>query len=204
MNRKKLLLIFIILILQSFLLLGCVATPDPSIVWSDDFDDKELEGWDTWFENGRFFIEDGVLTSTRAGDVYHTSTVSYGTWRFDLYLDDNTGTTHEFRFTEGTYNFQNLEIKQTQNTQVWITTQKDGSEPVSSYLDLGEKLSGWHHFDITKTESGLIKVYLDGEYLLEHFDERSFDAEGLVIMHCCSGPVLDNLEVRDQIIDIKP
>ena len=204
MKYNRLLLIFITILLQSFLLLGCAAPPDPSIVWSDDFDGKALDGWEPLFQNGRFFIDDGVLTATRAGDVYHSSTVLYGTWRFDLYLDDNTGTTHEFRFTEGTYNFQNLEIKQSQNTQVWITTQKDGSEPISSFLDLGQKLSGWHHFDITKIESGLIKVYLDGEYLFEHFDERSFDAEGLVIMYCCSGPVLDNLEVRDQIIDIKP
>ncbi len=204
MEYKKLQWIFMTILLQSFLLLSCAAPPDPSIVWSDDFEGKELDGWDTWFQNGRFYIDDGVLTSTRAGDVYHASTVQYGTWRFDLYLDDNTGTTHEFRFTEGTYNFQSLEIEQTQNTQIWITTQRDGAEPISSYLDLGQKLSGWHHFDITKVESGLIKVYLDGEYLFEHLDERSFDVEKLVIMYCCRGPVLDNLEVRDQIMDIQP
>ncbi len=178
-------------------------TPTPEIfIWTEDFDDENLEDWETWWQEGDFFVENGVLTSTVGGDLKHESSVLFGTWSFDLLLDENTGSTHEFRFTEGTFNFQNMEIKQYQNTQIWITTQRDGAEPIQTFWDLGEKLTGWHHFDITKEESGLIKVYLDGELLFGHYDERSFDCVSLVIMYCCSGPVLDNLVAQDQVIEI--
>jgi hypothetical protein len=70
-------------------------------------------------------------------------------------------------------------------------------------VDLGEKLSGWHHFDITKDQSGMIKVYLNGEFILEHFDELPFDVEKVVFYSCCEGPALDNLIIRDKIIDIQ-
>lgn len=178
-------------------------TPTPKLtIWSESFDSESLEGWETWWQDGEFYVEDGVLTSTVGGDLKHESSILIGTWSFDLLLDENTGTTHEFRFTEGGFNFQNMEVKQYQNTQIWITTQRDGAMPIQTYWDLAEKITGWHHFDITKDESGLIKVFMDGELLFGHFDSRSFDCESLVIMYCCSGPVLDNLIVQDQVIEL--
>ena len=204
MSGKKFFQVLIITIIIMTVLPGCSSVEDDSIVWSDDFDDGELEGWEVWWQKGLYSIEDGVLIIKTGGDLYHESSVLNGTWSFDLFLDDNSGTTHEFRFTEGTYNFQNLEVKQAENTQIWITTQRDDGEAIPSHVDLGEKISSWHHFDITREENGMIKVFLDGEFILEHFDNREFDAEKLVIMYCCSGPVLDNLVVRDKVIDIAP
>lgn len=204
MTHKQFFLHLIYVIILMSLLIACSSSEDASIVWSDDFDDGDLDGWDVWYQKGLYSVDDGVLTIKTGGDLYHKSTVLNGTWSFDLYLDDNSDTTHEFRFTEGTNNFQNLEVKQAHNTQIWITTQRDDGEAIPSYIDLEERLAGWHHFDITRDKSGLIKVYLDGQFILEHFDDREFAAEKLVIMYCCSGPVLDNLVVRDQIIDILP
>ena len=204
MFGKQFFLVIIIAIIISSFLSGCSSVEDDSIVWSDDFEDGELDGWDVWWQKGIYSIDDGILTIKTGGDLYHESSVLNGTWSFDLFLDDNSDTTHEFRFTEGTYNFQNLEVKQAENTQIWITTQRDDGEAIPSHVDLGEKLSGWHHFDITREESGMIKIYLDGEFILEHFDDREFDAEKLVVMYCCSGPVLDNLVVRDKVMNIVP
>jgi hypothetical protein len=178
-------------------------TPTPELViWSENFEDENLEGWATWWQEGEFYVDKGVLASTVGGDLMHESSVLFGTWSFDLLLDENTGTTHEFRFTEGIYNFQSMEVKQFQNTQIWITTQKDGAMPIQTYWDLAEKITGWHHFDIKKDQSGLIKVYMDEQLLFGHYDERTFDAGSLVIMYCCSGPVLDNLVVQDQVVEI--
>lgn len=178
-------------------------TSDWPIVWSDNFEDENLDGWDTWNADGGFFIDNGILTSLRRGDLSHPSSTLFGTWSFDIYISaDDKGSTHEFRFTEGITNFQNIEVKQFDNTQIWITTQKDDDGTFRTFVDLGEKLEGWHHFDITKSENGLIKVYLDGEFLFGHFDDRSFDSESLVIMYCCQGPVLDNLDIQDQVIEV--
>jgi len=204
MFGKQFFLVIIIAIIISSFLSGCSSVEDDSIVWSDDFEDGELDGWDVWWQKGIYSIDDGILTIKTGGDLYHESSVLNGTWSFDLFLDDNSDTTHEFRFTEGTYNFQNLEVKQAENTQIWVTTQRDDGEAIPSHVDLGKKLSGWHHFDITREESGMIKIYLDGEFILEHFDDREFDAEKLVVMYCCSGPVLDNLVVRDKVMNIVP
>lgn len=239
MNRKRMCLVIVGLILQVSLLASCQSTIQPTTPipnqspttevsqvtvteapqvteteeilptsdwptsWSENFEDENLEGWVTWSADGGFFIENGILTSSQRGDLSHPSPTLFGTWSFDLYINANDkGSTHEFRFTEGIINFQNLEVKQFDNTQIWITTQKDDDGIFRSFVDLGEKIDGWHHFDITKSESGLIKVSMDGEFLLGHFDERSFDSETLVLMYCCQGPVLDNLEVQDQVIEI--
>jgi hypothetical protein len=204
MTLKQFFLNLIYAILLMCLFIACSSSEDASIAWSDDFDDGDLDGWDVWYQKGLYSVDDGVLTIKTGGDLYQESTVLNGTWSFDLYFDNNSETTHEFRFTEGTYNFQNLEVKQAQNTQIWITTQRDDGDAIPSYVDLGERLSDWHHIDITREDIGLIKVYLDGEFILEHFDDREFDAEKLVVMYCCSGPVLDNLVVRDQIIEFLP
>ena len=126
-------------------------TPEVPKVWSEDFENENLEGWDTWAGDGGFHVENGILTSTARGDLFHISSTLFGTWSFDLYINANDkGATHEFRFTEGITNFQSLEVRQFENSQIWLTTQKDDGEAFRSYMDLGEKLEGWHHFDITK------------------------------------------------------
>jgi hypothetical protein len=80
----------------------------------------------------------------------------------------------------------------------------DSNEPLSTFVDLGEQLSGWHHFDITKDHSGLIQVYLDGEWILEHLDELPFDVKKMTFYFCCEGPALDNVVVRDDVIEVQP
>jgi len=138
------------------------------------------------------------------GELQHPSTVLYGTLSFDVFLVSFHGTTHEVRFTEGVVNYQLNEVKNSPNTQISISTQKDPNGPNSSSANLGEQLTGWQHIDITKDESGLTKVYLNGEFVVEHFDDQSFDAESVVVYTCCEGSAFDNIVVRNQIIDIQP
>jgi hypothetical protein len=178
---------------------------DPSVVWSDDFEDGDAEGWETFWRAGEYVVKRGELTFTgEGGDVAHTSDVLYGTWSFDTYISDHPEISHEVRFTEGIYNYQLLEIRHAPDTLVWISTQQDPNVPNPSFVDWGEQLSGWHHFDITKDHSGLIQVYLDGEFILEHLDELPFDVIKMTFYACCEGPALDNVAVRNQVIEIQP
>ena len=133
------------------------SSPDLSIVWWDDFEDGNLDGWETFYQ-GDFIVENGALSSSTGGDVYHLSSILFGTWSFDLHIDSSFGLTNEVQFTEGGINYQLLSIKNSPNTQIWVSTQTDPDDPITSYVDLGEKIIGWHHFDITKDESGWIKV----------------------------------------------
>ena len=177
-----------------------ISTSDPSIAWTDDFEDEDLDGWEVWYQ-GNFIIDDGVLSSRAEGDIYHLSDVLFGTWSFDLYIDSTQGLLKEVQFTEGGTNYQMISIRNSPNTQIWISTQMDPNEPLSSSIDLGKILSGWHHFDVTKDESRWIKVYMDGQFQVEHFDDSAFDVNSLVVYTCCRGPILDNLIVRDQVIE---
>ena len=175
--------------------------PDPSIVWSEDFEDGDLDEWEVFYQ-GNFIVDNGVMSSRAEGDIYHLSNVLFGTWSFDLYIDSTPGLIREVQFTEGGTNYQMISIRNSPNTQIWVSTQMDPNEPESSFIDLGKILTGWHHFEVTRDESRWIKVYMDGQFQIEHFDDRAFDVESLVVYTCCSGPVLDNLIVRDQVIEI--
>lgn len=210
MTHPRRILIIIVANVVVYILSGCRSAseeqvietePTPSIVWSDDFEDGNLDGWDIFYQ-GNFVAENGALSSKGEGDIYHLSTVLSGTWSFDLYLISDYGLTHEVQFTEGGTNYQMISVQNLPNTQIWISTQIDPEDARATTIDLGEILTGWHHFDITRESSGLIKVYLDGQYLLEHSDDRPFNVESLTIYYCCSGPVLDNMVVQDQIIEI--
>jgi hypothetical protein len=212
MKRAITFLIILSVTLLAVMLAACSSTAgkvpvthDASVVWSDDFDDGDADGWETFWREGEYVVKRGELTFTgEGGDVAHSSDVLYGTWSFDTYIGEPAEISHEVRLTEGVYNYQLLEIRHAPDTQVWVSTQQDPNEPLSSFVDLGEQLSGWHHFDITKDHSGLIRVYLDGEFILEHFDELPFDVIKMTFYACCEGPALDNVVVRDQVIEVQP
>jgi hypothetical protein len=212
MTLQQHILMTIVGILGLPLLTGCSAAtsdadlttdPAPSIVWSDDFEDGNLDGWEIFYA-GNFWVDNGVLSSKTEGDLYHLSTVLSGTWSFDLYLISNPGLTHEVQFTEGGTNYQMISVENNPNTQIWVTTQMDPEEEITSNIDLGEELTGWHHFDVTRDESGWIKVYMDGQFLIEHFDNRPFSVDMLTVYYCCNGPFLDNIIVQDQVRDFPP
>jgi hypothetical protein len=40
--------------------------------------------------------------------------------------------------------------------------------------------------------------------ILEHLDERPFDVIKMTFYSCCEGPALDNVVVRDKVIEIQP
>ena len=65
MARKHLVLSVLSLFLLLSLFYGCSAyktpTPDPSIVWADDFEDGDTEGWDEYSSGKYFFVNEGVL-----------------------------------------------------------------------------------------------------------------------------------------------
>jgi hypothetical protein len=211
MKREKYILNIMTVTLLAFILAACSSTsgkvpvtPDASVVWSDDFEDGDADGWTSFWVGGEHPVKNGELTFAEGGgDVAHPSDVLYGTWSFDIYISEPAEISHEVRFTEGVYNYQLLEIRHAPNTQVWVSTQQDPNEPRTDSVDLGEQLSGWHHFDITKDQSGLIQVYLDGEWILDHEDDLPFEVREMTFYTCCEGPALDNVVVRDQVIEVQ-
>ncbi|MFW9944805.1 MAG: hypothetical protein ACFFB7_07395, partial [Candidatus Sifarchaeia archaeon] len=83
-------------LLALLLLVTSAATPSNATeIWSDDFEDGDYEGWVT---PSSYTASEGVLRAHRPSAlIYRESTVSTGTWRFDLF--------HVLPCVENTYIF---------------------------------------------------------------------------------------------------
>jgi hypothetical protein len=205
MDRNGYSVCFSLLLLATSLLAGCSSIEYPSdatIGWKDDFNDGDLNGWFAHeLHPSEYFVEDGVLAFGQGdGFIGHHSDVLFGTWSFDVYLTGNFGRTNAIRITEGATNDQNILIENTPNTAVIIFNQFDGSDPKEERIDLGKEVIGWHHFDITKDADNVIRVYMDGDFLLELFDDRPFTTDKIFLFSSYVGPAFDNIVVSDEVI----
>ena len=183
-------------------------TPDFTIVWSDDFEDGDKAGWQEYNPGEFFFVKDGVLTvgPERAGDIGHISQVSSGTWSFDLFFAEGKEPYYEFCLScdqayKNGFGFNTLTMG---NTIVSFLTMEDGRKSLVNAGSPVRSVTGWNHFDITRDESGNSKVYLNGELILEYKDERSISPYWFYFNVQDTGPALDNLVVRNQVIGIQP
>jgi hypothetical protein len=181
-------------------------TPDTSIVWADDFEDGIIDDWEE-DTPGTYFVNQGVLTSgpKYPDPLIHESSVSVGTWSFDLNFDSgsyyNLCLSCERDFKNGI----GISVVTRDDTSISIGTLSDYTylHPVAE-TDLGRRLTGWNHFDVTRDDAGHSKIFLNEELVLEYKDKLSispqvfmFDVEEL-------GLEFDNLVVRDQVIGIQP
>jgi hypothetical protein len=201
------------------------------VVWSDDFEDGDTEGWN--IAQGNFSAEDGTLRSTVEGKVqganpdyqylslaYYPSTVSVGTWSFDYMYDGSRDV------PELAVNFMSL----TQTT--WVLNPRSIGEcygvyvgwfrpdKIELYVDLkypgaGELLSitqsptkprTWYHVDVTRDDEGLICVYVDGVLKIDEVDSTHSESVffGVMLEHSFRGDaVIDNIVVSDTV-DVVP
>jgi hypothetical protein len=212
MTRKLIFLTIIAMVVLMSLLVGCSSTPaettptpDTSIVWSDDFEDGDTEGWERWgsSKDEDFSVSEGILSfGSNGGIIRHPSTVTIGTWSFDVFLKEEFGgTPYEIDIMAGQNvgGYQTVEISNMPNTFVFFY---GGEEPV--FIDFGERLAGQYHFDVTRGEDLVTKVYMDGEFLIENYDDSTTDSEYFRLWANCEGPAFDNFVVRNQVIDIQP
>lgn len=213
MARKQFFLT-IVVALMLILILGCGSTPnpDPSIVWSDDFEDGDTEGWEQMGGVNEHFVSDGVVHfGSSGGGIYYRNSVNTGTWSFDAFLCKESQRTPEIWFIAndlGNDQYANFTINITKepNTKLDIThldgdlETKIGIVPVRD----SEILTGWHHVDITRDDADNVKIFVDREFIYEFTEEYPYDSEGFFYHVSCEGPAIDNVVVRNQVIDIQP
>ncbi len=219
MTRKLIFLTIIAMVVLISLLVGCSSTPaettptpDTSIVWSDDFEDGDTEGWEeilsaseySYMGVSDYFVKDGILNFPDGGDIIHPSTVTTGTWSFDVFVNEGAVTPISFDIFARTSYWFEIDIFNLSTSLIMIEINEDTSIMSPAFYDTGEILTGWHHFDVTRDDVGLITIYLDGVSVLEHPYEISYEPEYFWFGFCCEGPALDNVVVRNQVIDIQP
>jgi hypothetical protein len=214
MTHKRLFISIFVLVLISILISGCgsTTTPDPSVVWSDDFEDGDTDGWEQMLGNKEHFVSEGAVNfGSGGGAIIYPNSINYGTWSFDVFIPDKGGSTNEIWFIAS-------EIGDTQYAAFPITIEHQpftvlefnhlvGEEETvldAVTISEGEILSGWHHIDITRDDNQSVKVFFNKELVYEFNEDFPYDSMAFNYWFCCDGPALDNVVVHDQVIDIQP
>jgi len=147
------------------------------------------------------------------GDFRYHSTVTTGTWSFDVFIPEKGGTTNDITFIAS-----QLDTEGEEWSTMWMTIENQPYTLIALHHWSGdpdtlvdavtiresERLTGWHHVDITRKDSGNIKIYFDGELYLDTIVDYPCESDYFYNWFCCEGPALDNVVIRNQVIDIQP
>ena len=221
MFHKHLTPIIIMIGLFTIFQSGCGqdSTPDPSIVWADDFEDGDTAGWQdhTMNTGDTYSMNEGFLSfGYGGGDIRRASTVTTGTWSADIFIPEKGGFTNAIFFLaskledsgEG-YHPEDwvatwVQIENQPYTEIQLAQWVLGEYTLLDSKDIGdrERLTGWHHLDITRDENGKTSVYCDGKKYLEGKVDFPYGSDYFLTSACCEGPALDNVIVRNQVMDI--
>ena len=193
-------------------------------VWSDDFaDNSSLDDWDIsggsdvglTDDLGKFEIIDGKLEATDETAVWniatHSSSVLFGTWSFDIYLpilpyektsivfvaDKEFSLFSQPKFIaldiihaldDGSSMFVKL-------SQFVSNTYKEIVETTSPYVKNTK-----YHFDVIRSVSGNLYVYVDSVFLMQGEGSLSFEDNNKFIYWTEKGGKLDSIEVYDTVL----
>jgi hypothetical protein len=170
-------------------------------VWEDNFDGG-LGQWTV--VDGNFSTNDGILQAaggvSRVHIVERSSTVAYGTWSFDVYINATAGSYWAYvLFLAGPLEGESYAIGLSAGGAI--------SEPSISLISEGEFLeikdvgsvSGWNHIDVTRDLNGQFFVFHDGTLLIETIDNTYTTSHNFTFTALTEGHALDNITVDDEI-----
>ena len=147
------------------------------VIWSDDFDDGDYNGWIGG--NSAFSAEDGIL-KTVPGDslyaLYYPSYVTTGTWSFDVLVGAET----DIRLL---YNPEGEEQSLTlylYGTHIILYSFESiyGQKSVKlGEFMLARSMTGWQHINVTRDLDGRNCVYINGTLILDVMDHAAIASE---------------------------
>jgi len=163
-----------------FLLVVLFFVPDQGLaaeVWVDDFDDGDLEGW---LANDHCINDNLRLRGTDTGAaIHHPSTVSVGTWSFDVVDEGEFEAASDalwvyFMCSDPSvppvsyYSMNIIHVSKGAGYQ-YVYYLAKGSTNLASHDGIeGADLRGTlHHMAISRTDSGVIRVFLNGSRIIE-------------------------------------
>lgn len=212
----------ILLLIAMLVPLKCSAT----MVWSDNFDDGNYDGWTVTGINmtavppvlvdGNYSAEDGLLRATGEGEGWiwnlasHPSTVATGTWSFDIDSPPTeAGLTHFYVFfMSDDTNFEDgipdgyafkVEMVLYQGFRGFeLEKYVDGDNTQIAQYQTGQDVLGGYHIDITRDSTGLFNVWVNGTHRMSAQDDTHSTSD-YFRFSTPAGPALDNIEVFDSI-----
>ena len=174
-----------------------------TLVWSDAFDDGNFDDWTVTY--GAFSgAENALLAIQFSSAIHHPSTVMVGTWSFDLLIvDSGTSCLHVCFYCESfeIYPITGMDLKVSRNgfeLMYWLDYYDDS---IGEYFP-PFVMVGWQHIDITRDDTGLIRVYINDSLRIETVDNR-IPSSNYFYLLTNQGEGIDNIVVSDSI-DITP
>ncbi|MFW9846175.1 MAG: hypothetical protein ACFFD6_05480 [Candidatus Thorarchaeota archaeon] len=170
------------------------------VVWSDDFEDGNLDGWTSGFDV--FSVVDGVLRcEPPEGYMYpigHSSSVASGTWSFDIYhknMDTQEVTFIDSDAEDGTY-FLRLS-----GTSIYLGSEIGGFADAIDNHD--QEVAGWQSIDVTRSASGEFNVWVNGTHIMQGVDTGLSLCDRLVV-GMRNGGCFDNVTVSNTVDIVSP
>lgn len=194
-----------------------------AVVWSDNFDDEDISDWQLFTVNhtvspdtlhsGTSNAEGGVLRQNGTEWSYagHNSSVAFGTWSFDVDIQDPFD---EYHFT--------IIFSSEMFNDDWLTLGTIGEgyavifyiNPREGRIELGKSshdygpdvmdvfsnatIDGWRNIIVTRELSGQFYVYLEGNLILKGTSLHHTTSERFYFLSH-GGPAIDNVTVSDTI-----
>lgn len=190
---------FIIVILLNILLFS-MAQCKAAVVWSDDFDDGEYDGW--ILDSGAFSAEDKTLRTVQGYSlysIYYPSYATTGTWSFDVLVGTETELSLMFS--------QQIEGQKLTLTLSGISIELRSYKSLFDSMELAaymlpRSMTGWQHFNVTRDSNGRTCVYNNGTLVIDVADSIVITSE--FIRYLSRGDsAIDNIVVSNTI-DIEP
>ena len=213
----------------------CPSTCRSAVIWADDFNDGNTDGWDIWGMDyadpgplpPNYSVSEGMLRFQGETDhwtiaIYNT-TEGVGTWSFDLDVQDQDRHHFYVAFFGGYWDNDSIDWDNWLQSVPYEYGIAPFTGPYSSYDDefvlfraaparasfvaldrySPPEMIGWHHINITRDSSGLLRVYLNGTLRMSATDTIYTTTECFKI-YSGSGPAIDNIKFEGEITTPPP
>ncbi len=173
-------------------------------VWSDNFNDGNLDGWTV--DTGEFSAADNTMRGNigMASRGYHTSTVATGTWSFDVHCG-YLGIGIQFisiEIGDPLIEYYSYDITISGRMEQIYFFRHWNYVPTRLGNYTPPTILGWHHFDITRDAEGQFYVYINGTLAME-FVDTTYDTSNYFVIQAEQDTAIDNIVVSDTV-DIPP
>ncbi|MHA1908438.1 MAG: hypothetical protein ACW98Y_14150 [Candidatus Thorarchaeota archaeon] len=185
----------------------CPMMGSAALVWSDNFDDGDYNGWTV--TDGSFSIENGALNSDSSwSTIVRNSSIDSGTWSFDIFVESDNDTNSldcAIFFIVGDYEFPTDDsggfsdmvdpygLFFSENLLMLIA----GPSTIEHYETTTE-FTGWWHIDITRDSDGTFSLFINDFFYMAEIDTL-YSESGYFVFWSRENCMLDNIVVSDSI-----
>jgi hypothetical protein len=183
-----------------------------AVVWADDFDDGNYDGWNvlngTWSASSNALIATEGVGQHEVNNIYFPSNVNYGNFSFDFFKDSSITCTHYYVGVHG-YDMREtgvlnvlayfgiyLQITGDSTLQIIRSWNNVGDE-IAAYT-APETFDGWYHIDMIVMSNHSIHVYLEGELVIDTTSLTVFDQSECFLVIAPDNGGIDNVVITDE------